>query len=40
LTPEADNAAVELVKSMPDWTPGKQAGENVNVFRSYPVNFK
>lgn len=39
LTPLADKVALDLVKSMPDWTPGEQRGKKVNVQKTYPVTF-
>jgi protein TonB len=35
-----DEEAVRVVKSMPDWKPGKQNGKAVNVMYNLPVNFK
>jgi TonB family protein len=35
-----DAEAVRVVKSMPDWTPGKQNGKPVDVDYAVPVNFK
>jgi hypothetical protein len=32
--------AIRVVKSMPDWKPGKQNGRAVKVYYTLPVNFK
>lgn len=40
LSPEADNEVLRLVMSMPDWTPAKRNGENVNVYYHLPITFK
>ncbi len=32
--------ALRVVKMMPNWIPGKQRGEPVNVYISFPVGFK
>jgi TonB family protein len=37
--PLLDIEAVRVVKDMPDWTPGKQGGEPVNVWYSVPITF-
>lgn len=37
--PILDKAALEVVKSMPDWTPGKQRGKSVSVSFTVPINF-
>jgi len=34
-----DNEAIRVVSSMPNWIPGKQKGEPVNVQYTIPVNF-
>ena len=39
-TPELDRYAVSLVRSMPDWTPGKQGGKPLKVRMTFPINFK
>jgi len=39
LTPELDEAALNAIKKMPNWTPGKQRGKNVSVQMSLPVRF-
>lgn len=38
--PILDNAAIELLKGMPKWTPGKLKGENVATRCIMPVNFR
>lgn len=35
-----DEAAMKVFKSMPNWTPGKQRGENVRVQFRMPISFK
>ena len=35
-----DEEAIRVVKSMPNWKPGKQNGTTVNVQLNLPVNFK
>ena len=35
-----DEAVVEYVERMPDWTPGQQGGHNVPVIVGLPVTFK
>lgn len=37
--PLLDNEALRVVKSMPDWTPGEQAGKPVSVWFTLPVVF-
>lgn len=37
--PLLDQAALDVVNKIPDWTPGKQAGEYVNVYYTIPINF-
>ncbi|WP_439183164.1 M56 family metallopeptidase [Carboxylicivirga taeanensis] len=34
-----DDEAVRVVSSMPQWTPGKQKGQTVNVSYTIPINF-
>lgn len=34
-----DEAAVEIVKKMPKWTPGKQDGKTVRVKLALPITF-
>lgn len=38
--PECDNEAVRVIEAMPNWTPGKQKGENVPVYFNLPIMFK
>jgi TonB family protein len=37
--PALDAEAIRVVKSMPNWTPGKQRGQNVRVKYTLPINF-
>ncbi|MFB6318257.1 TonB family protein [Saccharicrinis sp. FJH54] len=37
--PSLDKEAVRVVESMPDWIPGTQRGEKVNVVYTLPINF-
>lgn len=39
-TESLDNEALRVVKNMPDWKPGKENGEPVNVHYTIPVVFK
>lgn len=39
IDPLLDNAAMEVIRNMPDWTPGMQNGEKVNVSMVLPINF-
>lgn len=39
LYPSLDEEAVRVVKSMPNWTPGKQGGQVVRVKYTLPVTF-
>ena len=39
-TESLDNEALRVVNNMPDWKPGKENGEPVNVHYSIPVVFK
>src|SRR5690606_38735369 len=39
LSPECDEAVVQVLKSMPKWIPGKQAGQAVNTYYVLPVSF-
>jgi TonB family protein len=34
-----DEEALRVIKSMPDWTPGKQRGKKVDVQFTLPINF-
>ena len=38
--PFLDKAAMDAVKSMPQWKPGKQSGKNVKVGFVVPINFQ
>ncbi len=38
--PSLDKEAIRVIKSMPNWTPGKQRGKSVRVKYTLPVNFK
>lgn len=38
--PNCDKEAVRVIKAMPKWTPGKQAGKVVRVQYTYPVAFR
>lgn len=40
LTPECDEVAVEIVKGMPKWNPGKQNGKAVKTKYTVPVSFR
>lgn len=40
VSPECDAEAVRVVRSMPQWTPGKQKGQNVPVYYTLPIRFK
>lgn len=40
LTPECDEVAVEIVKGMPRWNPGKQNGKAVKTKYTVPVSFR
>lgn len=35
-----NNEALRVIKSMPQWKPGKQRGQNVNVSFTVPINFQ
>ena len=35
-----NNEALRVIKSMPQWKPGKQSGQNVNVSYVVPINFQ
>lgn len=39
LNPTADNEAIRLVESMPQWNPGKKDGEFVRVWYTLPITF-
>ena len=34
-----DKAAIRVVESMPDWTPGQCEGENVSIYLRLPLTF-
>ena len=38
--PQLDAEAIRVIRSMPDWTPGKQKGEPVRVRFTLPVTFR
>jgi TonB family protein len=38
--PSLNKEALRIVNSMPNWNPGKQNGENVEVAYELPINFK
>jgi TonB family protein len=40
VSPELDKEAVRIISSLPQWTPGKQKGNFVNVAYTVPVLFK
>ena len=40
IDPSLDEEALRLVRSMPDWTPGRQNGRTVNVRYTLPITFK
>jgi periplasmic protein TonB len=40
VSPEFDEEAIRVAKSMPKWNPGMQDGEKVNVRYTLPINFK
>ena len=35
-----DEEAIRVVKKMPKWKPGKQAGQNVSVYFDVPIHFE
>ena len=37
--PECDKAAIKVIKSMPNWKPGKLNGRSVSSYCSIPINF-
>ena len=39
LDPSCDKEAIRVIKSMPQWIPGKQNGKAVNVYYTLPVKF-
>ncbi|MDR2475832.1 MAG: TonB family protein [Bacteroidales bacterium] len=40
LHPSCDREAERLIKSMPNWIPGRQNGNPVNVYYTVPIRFK
>lgn len=40
LHPSCDKEAIRLISSMPNWIPGKQNGNPVNVYYTIPIRFK
>jgi len=40
LHPEYDKEAMRVVNSFPDWIPGENEGETVNVQLALPISFK
>ncbi len=40
IDPSCDAEALRVVEAMPDWIPGKQKGENVNVYYTLPISYK
>ena len=40
LDPYCDKEAIRVVKSLPQWIPGKQNGRNVPVYYTCPIVFK
>jgi len=40
LSEETDQEALRIIKSMPQWIPGKQMGENTAVYYTLPILFK
>lgn len=40
IDPSCDKEAVRVVKSMPEWIPGKQNGKNVPVYFTLPIIFR
>jgi TonB family protein len=40
ISTDCDNEASRVVRLMPNWTPGKQRGENVRVSFNLPIRFK
>ena len=38
--PQLDAEAIRIIRSMPNWTPGKQRGEPVRVRFTLPVTFR
>jgi protein TonB len=38
--PSIDAEALRVINSLPEWKPGKQRGQAVNVSYTVPINFK
>lgn len=38
--PSCDKEAIRVIKSMPEWIPGKQDGKEVNVYYTLPISFR
>jgi TonB family protein len=39
IDPSLDKEAIRVVESLPDWKPGKQRGQSVDVYYTVPVDF-
>ncbi len=40
ISPEADAEAARVIKAMPNWTPGKQNGQDVPVYFTLPIVYR
>ncbi len=40
LDPACDKEAMRVIRSMPNWIPGRQGGRNVSVYYTIPILFK
>lgn len=40
IDPALDRAAIDVIRTLPDWKPGMQKGQPVNVRYTLPVSFK
>ena len=40
IDPALDQAAIDVIRTLPDWKPGMQNGQPVNVRYTLPVVFK
>jgi len=40
IDPACDKEALRVIKTMPDWKPGKMKGESVSVYFTLPIDFK
>ncbi len=38
--PLLDQSAIDVVKAMPQWTPGEENGKKVNVYFTLPISFR